>query len=355
MRSGLKTVTGAPGFRLTILFLFASFLLVTLLLNFSDAKVTLSVDGESLVLRTYSRDVAGVLSEAGITVREADKLSHSPQERVMQGMMIEVRKAFPVSVLFGDDEFVLNVAEATVEEVLDSVGINLLPLDRVEPGLGHNLAFGDVIEVVRVTQYLVTHRVDIPYREIRIGTTKLDRGESRVIQRGSNGLRQDTEEITLENGAETARELVQSEVIKLKQDRLVEYGENTVLSRGGRTVDFLKVLNVTATAYCPGTEGSGCPIDERGWSKCTGPYNNGYTSTGMPAIAGSGREDDPHIIAVDPRVIPLGSRVYIDGYGFAIAADVGSAIVGNRIDLLFDDHNTAWWFGRKRLRVYLLP
>ncbi len=355
IRGGLKTVTGLPGLKLTGLFLAVSVLLVWFLLSIADAKVTLSVDGENQVFRTYSRDVAGVLSEAGIIIEEADLLSHTPVEPITQGMIIEVRKAFPVTVLADGDEFTVMVAEATVKEALHRLGIGLRTPDIVAPDLEHKLSSGDVIEVVRVDQHIETHRVEIPFREIRVATDKLDRGESRVVQRGSNGLREDSEEVTLMNGQETGRELVQSQVITLKQDRIIEYGENTVLSRGGRTVDFSKVITVSATAYCPGTEESGCPIDSSGASKCTGHYNDGYTYTGIPAIAGSGREDDPHIIAVDPRIIPLGSRVYIDGYGYALAADVGGAIKGNRIDLLFDDHDTAWWFGRKRLRVYLLP
>jgi uncharacterized protein YabE (DUF348 family) len=355
IRSGLRTVARAPGLKATALFLAALLLMAWFLLSLSDAKVILSVDGESRFMRTFSRDVAGVLSEAGITVGEADLLSHPPVESVKQGMTIEVRRAFPVTVLADDDEFIVWVAESTVEEALDKLGIGIRPLDHVEPELGHILERDDVIDVTRVYQYLVTHRIEVPFREVRRGTDKLDRGETRVIQRGSNGVQEDTEEITLMNGLEAARELVQSELLKPRQDRIVEFGENTLLSRGGRTVSFLKVINVTATAYCPGTEESGCPIDSNGWSKCTGKYNDGYTYTGVRAVAGTGREDNPNIIAVDPRVIPLGSRVYIDGYGYAVAADIGGAIKGNRIDLLFDDHDTAWWFGRKRLRVYLLP
>ena len=97
-----------------------------------------------------------------------------------------------------------------------------------------------------------------------------------------------------------------------------------------------------------------CPHDSRGRSACTGAYNDGFTATGLPAIAGDGTEANPHIVAVDPRVIPLGSRLYIDGYGFAVAADTGGAIKGNRIDLLLETHQTALKFGRRQLQIYQL-
>lgn len=62
----------------------------------------------------------------------------------------------------------------------------------------------------------------------------------------------------------------------------------------------------------------------------------------------------PGVVAVDPNVIPLGSRLYIPGYGMAIAADTGGAIRGNRIDLLMDSYDAAMNFGRQSVEVYVL-
>ena len=76
------------------------------------------------------------------------------------------------------------------------------------------------------------------------------------------------------------------------------------------------------------------------------PGNGSYTSRGTLLRHG--------IIAVDPSVIPLGTRVYIPGYGEAIADDTGGAIVGNRIDIAFDSHEEAIWFGRQMLEIYII-
>jgi 3D (Asp-Asp-Asp) domain-containing protein len=59
-------------------------------------------------------------------------------------------------------------------------------------------------------------------------------------------------------------------------------------------------------------------------------------------------------VAVDPAVIPLGTRLYVPGYGLALAADTGGAIVGNRIDLCMEDYGAAWGFGRQMVKVYVL-
>lgn len=76
------------------------------------------------------------------------------------------------------------------------------------------------------------------------------------------------------------------------------------------------------------------------------PGNGSTTATGSPLRKG--------LVAVDPNVIPLGTRLYIPGYGNAIADDVGGSIKGNRIDLAFDTHGEALQFGRQEIVVYII-
>jgi 3D (Asp-Asp-Asp) domain-containing protein len=121
-----------------------------------------------------------------------------------------------------------------------------------------------------------------------------------------------------------------------------------------RKDNYKKIIQVEATAYCPGTPGSGCPTNSQGHAQCTGPYNDGYTKSGSQAKAGDGSIENPHIIAADPAVLPLGSLVYLDGYGYAMVEDIGGSIRGKRIDLLFNYHEEALEFGRRDLKVYAL-
>lgn len=76
------------------------------------------------------------------------------------------------------------------------------------------------------------------------------------------------------------------------------------------------------------------------------PGNGQYTATGSFLRKG--------LVAVDPGVIPLGTRLYIPGYGYAVAADTGGAIQGHRIDLAFDSHGEAIQFGRRDITVYIV-
>ncbi|WP_368490339.1 3D domain-containing protein [Clostridium sp. BJN0013] len=105
--------------------------------------------------------------------------------------------------------------------------------------------------------------------------------------------------------------------------------DRQTLSRGGMPVSFSQVLNVSATAYCDdGITASGAPTKRN---------PNGYST-----------------IAVDPRVIPLGSRVYVEGYGYAIAEDIGGAIKGNRIDVFVTSDAEAQSWGIRSVNVYIL-
>jgi 3D (Asp-Asp-Asp) domain-containing protein len=128
---------------------------------------------------------------------------------------------------------------------------------------------------------------------------------------------------------------IRSEVISIETRPAVptifHMGKTSNLASRGSFVRG-KVLEMTATAYDP--------------SAGRGRYATGITASGLPAQFG--------VVAVDPRVIPLGTRVFVEGYGFAIAADKGSAIKGHKIDLCFPTRRECMQFGRRKVRVHVL-
>ncbi|NLV21345.1 MAG: hypothetical protein GXY49_05105 [Syntrophomonadaceae bacterium] len=104
-------------------------------------------------------------------------------------------------------------------------------------------------------------------------------------------------------------------------------------SRDGSSIYRGRTLTMTATAYCS------C-------YQCNYPYYGAPSYLGLPLGKG--------IIAVDPKVIPMGSRLYVEGYGEGIAADQGGAIKGNRLDLCFASHQQALNYGIKTVKVTIL-
>lgn len=157
-------------------------------------------------------------------------------------------------------------------------------------------------------------------------------GQGRMVRRqaGQNGQVVETYRILRENGRVVGRELVKKETVPAV-DEVVHIGrQGFTTSRS--SFNRKKVLVMEATAYDP-SAGRGAAATFR-------------TANGMRARYG--------LVAVDPRVIPLGTMVYVEGYGIALAADTGGAIKGMKIDLCVNTYREAIQFGRRKVRVHIL-
>lgn len=150
-------------------------------------------------------------------------------------------------------------------------------------------------------------------------------------EKGSPGSVRRTYRVTLLNGRRVAKTLLKEERREATPVLFLMGRSGFTASRGSYVRH--KVLDMSATGYDASPQ-------------TIGPGATGRTKTGRIAEYG--------VVAVDPRVIPLNTIVYVEGYGFALACDTGSAIKGNRIDLCFDSRYVANQFGRKRVRVHVL-
>ena len=101
----------------------------------------------------------------------------------------------------------------------------------------------------------------------------------------------------------------------------------------GKNKKVVKTFKVTATAFTANCKG------------CSGVTSTGFNLKKNP---------DAKIIAVDPKVIPLGTKVWVEGYGEAIAADKGGAIKGNKIDVFMPNKSKAYSWGRRTVTVKIL-
>jgi 3D (Asp-Asp-Asp) domain-containing protein len=145
----------------------------------------------------------------------------------------------------------------------------------------------------------------------------------------------------MENGKEVSRKLVKEETtddsidkivaVGAKKNQVVATSDTPQVSRGNESTG--KEYFVTSTAYTASC--SGC---------------SGRTATGINLK----NNPDAKVIAVDPDVIPLGTKVHVEGYGYAVAADTGSAIKGNKIDVFFPDKSSAYRWGNKRVKIKIL-
>ena len=127
----------------------------------------------------------------------------------------------------------------------------------------------------------------------------------------------------------------------------VNYVSYRSLAENNPPTEYKDVISATATAYC---------LCQKCCGKTPSHPSYGYTASGIKIVPGTGIK----VIAVDPKVIPLGTKVYVDGlngawdYGYAIAADTGSAIKNLKIDLYMDTHSEALSWGRRSVNIYVV-
>jgi uncharacterized protein YabE (DUF348 family) len=342
--------------RLVYVMLLAVALLGGVVYQFAAHTVTIYIDGEPVqTVRTFSRNVEELLQEINISLHPRDRVAPAGNILLNPRSRVDIDKAFPVFVVADNTIAEIWTPVLTVGEFLAEEGYGLGPHDRVEPDGMEQIFNMAQVKIIRVEKIYETEKKTLPYDDVTRGDPSLDRGFTRVVSEGRTGLKEELLEITYEDGEEVSRVVVKSSVLESPVNRVVELGENTRLERDGRVMEFDKAMMVSATSYCPGTPESGCPLNSLGHAFCTGPYNNGYTYTGKKCVQGLGTLESPRMVAVDPRVIPLRSMLYIEGYGFARAEDIGGAIKGNKIDILFDKHSDVARFGVKYgIKVYLL-
>lgn len=181
------------------------------------------------------------------------------------------------------------------------------------------------------TQKLTEETESIPKKVIYEDDPETEAGEEKVLEEGKDGKRIKIYKITYsKDGEEYEKEIVSVETAPAEDKRILR-GTKTVwktLQTPDGEIKYWKKMRVYATHYD---------------SRCLGC--NEWTAIGMRAGKG--------VIAVDPKVIKLRSKVYIPGYGMAVAGDTGGAIKGKIIDLGFEDARTAGWSARF-IDIYLL-
>jgi uncharacterized protein YabE (DUF348 family) len=293
------------------------------------ADVAIAVSGRVIRHTTFQRTVAGALREAGVQLRPGDEVEPALTARLHEGLRIVVRSAVPVTVIADGETREVRSAAPTVAALLARAGLTLSPSDKVYPAREAPLWPGLRVRVVRVTHAIVREPTTIPYHVRSTADPRTPRGIVRVVAPGRPGLGERIWRITTEDGRVTARRLIGWRVMRDPLDRVVTVGAQQVVASRGEFAGK-EYLDLVATAYAP------------------------FCCRGVDDITALGIRAGYGVVAVDPTVIPLGSRLYIEGYGYAIAADTGSAIKGMRIDLGYDTTRQALRYGRRTVRVYII-
>ena len=365
-------------------------------------QYAVTVDGETRSAWTTENTVSAILEKAEIEVTKHDKVSPALDETVDEETVIDVEKAYEVTIVDGGKDKKVWSTSTTVADFLKQHSIELSKLDRVEQDMEELVLPNSEVEVVRVEKVTDVVEDAVKYAVETRKDSSLLKGSEKLVQKGQNGLVEKTYEIVKENGKEVKRELKKEKVVKEPKQQILAVGTKTVVasvSRGTAKKETAAPKQASVKKAAAPVKKEATPVKQASvktekaaapkavvkapekapekakaapqpakkeaasepaggkefyvsatayTASCTGC--SGITATGINLKANPGLK----VIAVDPSVIPLGSKVWVEGYGNAIAGDTGGAIKGNKIDLFMPNRSDAIAFGRKQVKVKIL-
>ena len=295
------------------------------------------IDGVKVV-STFKKTVEDVLEENSIVIKPQDKVSMDITEKLKDGISIKISRAREITINSDGKDVVLLTTAPDVKSALGEAQIRVGGKDKVTPALNTAITGNTKIDVIRVEEKVVKQEMKMDFVNQVNKSDKLDRGLVNVVKKGSPGLKELAIKVIFENGKEVKREITAEKILKEPINGIIEEGSRTTfVSSRGQVTRFVRALKMTATAYDATFESCG-----------KHPDNPNY------GITYSGLKVKPGIVAVDPKVIPLGTHLYVEGYGEALAADIGGAIKGNRIDLYYESPKDVARYGKRTVKVYVL-
>ncbi len=304
------------------------------------------VDGKELYDFVSPRTTVGeLLSNTGVELSEYDMVTPELESYITSSQTVVVQRIKKVSVtIAGETKEYLTTAE-TVGGFLGEQGIDLNYHDIINLSPESMLETDNRLEIVRVVKRIVKEETEIPFNTKTVPDTSMSISDSKIITPGITGIDCQTYEVLIHDGVEISRELISSERTREPVTEVKAVGAlgGTRMLEKAEDFSYSKVITCNATAY---------DLSFQSCGKWPGDPGYGITASGTRAKYGT--------VAVDPRVIPLGTRMYIESadgsfvYGYCVAEDTGGAIKGNKVDLFFNSYNECMQFGRRNVNVYIL-
>ncbi len=320
--------------------------LFSLVTQTASAKTYVITDGDRVVTyNSFATDPAKVLGQAGMDLEESDTYTTADAG---SGPAITIRRGRNITIHYHGDTMNAAGAGLTAGELLDSLGLEVTGEDMVSPGLDTLLEPGTTLRVDRVQTREETWSSPIPHETTYCTDRTLPQGTEDILLEGQDGELLRTAQVTYVNGIEQDCQVLRETVTRHPVERIVAVGasaqsasDKPIIQDGyiilptGEVLTYTGTDTVRATAYTHTDKG--CDY---------------ITATGTAVSRGS--------VAVDPRFIPYGTRMFIQTptgsyvYGIAVAEDCGGDIKGDRMDLYLPTYEECLEFGRRTCTVYYL-
>lgn len=314
----------------------------------STVAVNVVDNGETYRFYTVARETRDILDQLGL--RQEDNIEGELSDFVGGVATLKVYRPFTATVVDGESKKEVTVTRSTVGETLNCAGITLGIHDEVNPGI-ESYVTKEPIKIKRINYSEETVEETVPCSTTKIPTATMTTGTNRVVTKGTPGIKLLKYSVRYENGVEVERSLVSSSVEKSPIDTVIKIGTAPVIARTGPISELALPAGVQL-------DGNGVPTNYKDvWGGLSAVAYYAEPGSGTA----SGRRAVPGIVAVDPKVIPYGTQMYIvanDGtvYGYAVAGDTGYSVQNGVIDLdlFMNTVNDCYRWGRKTVTVYFL-
>lgn len=301
--------------------------------------IPITVDDGDLpfTIRTTAQTVGEALRDAEITLYLGDKVQPSLGSPVSTGLRVFIQRSTPISLQVDGRLLKTRTRGRTVGDALTEMGLGVAGLDQVTPSLKSELYDNAEIRIVRVREDVEVEEDIVPFETVFRPDANLLIDTQQLITSGAEGITRSRFRVRYEDGVEAERVLEDKWQAQQPAQRVIAYGQRVVpqtfTTGDGQTITYWRKVRMSASSYSAGTAGVS-------------------PSAAWYGVTRSGEQMRFGIVAIDPSVVPFGSRVYVPGYGYGDALDTGSAIRSKRIDLGYDDDNLKLW--QRWVDVYLL-
>lgn len=331
--------------RLMIMLIIPAMLMATVSLTAYAQSGYVIYDGEERhVVLSEATEPSEVLSDAGVELGRADIIEMNDE-----GMRpeITVRRNQLIYINNGGQSMVTNSYGETVGELLERNNMSLNEGDAIDVALDTMTYDGMELNIDRWTTFTEFVYEEVPFETEYVQSSKMVKGEEKVVTEGVNGELKHTAAVTCFNGQEMSREIIATEQTLEPVNQVIKQGtfeaekgkltikDGVIVTADGQMYTYNRTMKVKATAYT-------------------------HTDAGCDKITATGTTVHWGTVAVDPRQIPYGTKMFIvsnDGkyvYGLSAAEDCGGSIKGNRIDLYMPTTKQCLNFGVRNCTVYFL-
>ncbi|EIM5651374.1 resuscitation-promoting factor [Listeria monocytogenes] len=301
-------------------------------------QITINDNGTKKDVWSTKANVADLLKDENITTRPQDVLNVALDTKLKDGLKVNIDRAIQLSLQNGTKKDTVWTTKTKVSDLLAEKNIKLDQDDRVSPAKDSNLKEKMTVEVTYVNSKAEKKNEQVKFETVYKEDDSLNKGVEKVVQEGKNGEKVVEYKVTFENGKEKKRDVIKENVTSNKTDKVVVRGTK-------EKVVATQVSNSSSSASSSSSSGGKTYRMES-----TAYSGGGITAYGINLSANPGLK----VIAVDPRVIPLGSKVWVEGYGEAIAGDTGGVIKGNIVDVYFPNESQCYSWGRRMVTVKVL-